>query len=168
MSAMTVRVLSAASYFQTQSLARGLARFLLVLCVIFIFFAATFPFDFSLPAQSSWDWNWNPHDPNHTDRTQNILFFIPLGFAVAAMFFNPRRNRAAFQIVTALIIGFVLTCTIESLQQYVSFRDPSLADIWCNTLGSVIGAGVYVFVGNRAMQTAARALIRLRPLATRP
>ncbi len=165
MNAMKVRVPSAAAYFQTQALARGLGKFLLVCSVLAIFFAATFPFDFSLPAQTPWDWRWNPYDPNYSDRTDNILFFIPLGFALASVVLPTRRFRRAIQIILSLGVGLALTATVESLQQYVSFRDPSLADIWCNTLGSLLGAIVYLFAGDRLLRAVAGALLQLKILA---
>jgi glycopeptide antibiotics resistance protein len=165
MNRIRTRVSSAAAYFETQSLARGLGRVLLVCSVLGVFFAATFPFDFSLPAQTPWDWRWNPYDPNYSDRTENILFFMPLGFALASMISPTRRFRWALQIIVALVVGFLLTACVESLQQYVSFRDPSLADLWCNTLGGVLGAIVYLLVGDHLLRGAARLLLHLKVLA---
>lgn len=179
MSSARVRVLSAAEYFETVSLSRSLAVFLLVCATLFIFFAATFPFDFDFTSRKAVEqlsqpsvWDPNPYDENYTDRTQNIIFFIPFGFVLAAVI--PKRPlRIVIQLALAMIVGFLLTCTIETLQAFVSFRDPSLADIWCNTLGSVIGAGIYVLgagngidqIGDVLFRFTARILLKLRRLA---
>lgn len=178
MSSARFRALSAAEYFETTALSKGLAVFLLVFATLFIFFAATFPFDFDFTSRNPlelvsqrFDWNPNPYDENYTDRTQNIIFFIPFGFVLAAVV--PKRpRRLIIQLALALGIGFLLTCTIESLQALVSFRDPSFADVWCNTLGSILGAGFYVLgagsgvdqIGDVLFRFTARVLLKLRRL----
>jgi hypothetical protein len=61
-----------------------------------------------------------------------------------------------------------LSLIVELAQAFVSFRDPALQDLWCNTLGSVIGAGIFIASGDRLIRLAARGLLRLRSLARPP
>lgn len=170
MSAVRVRVLSAAEYFETKALSRSLSVFLLVSVVLFIFFAATFPFDFSANGHnplsilaSRWDWNPTPYDEGYNDRITNVLFFMPFGFMLASVV-QPRPRRIVWQLMLALGLGLCLTCLIETLQAFVSFRDPSFADVWSNTLGSVLGAGIYAYIGDPILHFAAKCLLRLKPL----
>src|SRR5262249_40114352 len=152
------------------SLARGLAGFLFVVSLLVVLFAGTFPFDFAVPVQSTaiqevrqtFDWQWVQYDPHYIDRIENLLFLMPFGFAVAALI-RPRRQRAAWQLAAALAGSALLSITIEVLQTFVSFRDPSLMDVWCNTVGGVVGALIYVLIGDRLLKAAANVLLLLRP-----
>jgi glycopeptide antibiotics resistance protein len=168
MSAVRIKLLSSAEVYRTQVISRGIAAFLLTASILLILFAGTFPFDFATAGiddalhqiHSRFDWNPNPYDPGHMDRIQNILFFMPFGFALAAVI-RTRRLRRVWQIVGSLALGFALTMLIESLQALVSFRDPSVADIWCNTLGSLLGTLIYLPFGDRALRTATHHLLKL-------
>jgi glycopeptide antibiotics resistance protein len=135
---------------------------------LLVFFAGTFPFDFVAAGiddalhqiHSRFDWNPNPYDPGHVDRVQNVLFFMPFGFALAAVI-RTRRLRRVWQIIGSLALGLALTLLVESLQALVSFRDPSIADIWCNTLGALLGTLIYLPFGDKALRTATQQLVRL-------
>lgn len=148
-------------------LARGLALFLLVSSFLVIFFVGTFPFDFTF-GRDAWkfdfDWRWHQHDPNYTDRSQNIALFVPFGFALAGMVRRKRWSWAT-RIAVGTIGGALFTSAIESSQMFVSFRDPSLMDLWCNTLGAAIGAVLYVLFGDPLLRAATQCLLLLRPLA---
>jgi hypothetical protein len=158
----------------TPQIARGVGTFIFVASVLFILFAGTFPFDFRfLPGgilhqiASAFDWRLNPWDPGHVDRRQNIMFFMPFGFGMASVI-RIRRFRRLAQIAITFFAGALLSGVVESAQAFVSFRDPSFADVWCNTLGGVLGAIGYIGVGDKAMDVVARGLILLRPLAKPP
>lgn len=172
MSAVKIKLIHPATFYRTDAIARGLGTFLLVGSVLIVFFAGTFPFDFSISGlsnavhqiQQRIDWNLNPYDEGHVDRIQNIVFFLPFGFALASVI-RPRKFRREWQIAASVFAGFALTTLVESLQALVSFRDPSVADVWCNTLGSLLGTLIYLPYGDKAMRYIAKLLIRIEPLA---
>lgn len=165
MSAVKIRILPPGSYPTIEGLVRGLRIFILVVSLLAILFAATFPFDFTPSVRGRpFDWRWNPYDPGYTDRIENILLFVPFGFGLASVI-RSRKFMRAIQLSAALTLGAILTTSVEIIQMYVSFRDPSLADLWCNTLGSVTGAILFMLSGEKALRMAARQLLRLKPLA---
>jgi glycopeptide antibiotics resistance protein len=68
------------------------------------------------------------------DCLQNVLLFLPLGwFAV-----NDRRGIAA-----AGAIGLALSLSCELAQVYSHNRFPSVTDVVCNLMGTVIGAAAW-------------------------
>lgn len=71
-------------------------------------------------------------DQGVQDVIQNVLMLLPLGLALGLAGIPPAR---------ALLIGFVLSLTVESLQFWViTGRDASLSDLLTNTLGTWLGA----------------------------
>ncbi|WP_428937699.1 VanZ family protein [Fontivita pretiosa] len=174
MSRVHIRVLPHGYVTPTDRVARALAVFLLVASVLFVAFAGTFPFDFAIPEGGWWDgtrrqfdWRWMQWDPGNVDRLQNVLFFVPFGFALSAVI-GRRRARHIRQVISALLLGMGLSLIVELTQALVSFRDPALQDLWCNTLGSVIGAGIFIAGGDRLVRLAARGLLNLRWLVSSP
>ena len=78
------------------------------------------------------------HDGISTDDLLNILMTIPFGFLLPFV-----KKRATWK--TALIAGAVLGTTIELIQlalaaiQGFSYRYVDVADVICNTVGTIIG-----------------------------
>src|SRR4051812_4537139 len=114
MSAIQIKVLPRNTTYSTDSVARGLAAFLFVGSILIVLFAGTFPFDFSASAgslaqqvQRKFDPNPNPWDPGFIDRSENILFFLPFGFALASVI-RARRMRRLIQIVGAAVLSLIL------------------------------------------------------------
>ena len=68
-----------------------------------------------------------------TDALENILLFIPLGVALAF-----RDHRAS----TSTLFGLLVSLAIELTQFYIPGRYPSIQDVFCNTLGTVVGFGI--------------------------
>src|SRR5262249_41678577 len=68
----------------------------------------------------------------------NITGFIPFGFFFCLWFARRGRRRP---VLTAVILGSMLSLAIESLQWYLPTRDSDLTDFLTNTLGTVVGAG---------------------------
>ncbi len=166
-----IQILPPGALSTSDLLARRLGVFVLVVSLLIVLFAGMFPFDFRFPdsgilqpLQWHFDWAWNPYDPGYVDRTENILFFAPLGLGLASVI-RPRRYRVAARLGAALVLGAALSVLVEVGQAYVSFRDPSLADIWSNAMGSLLGAGLFVAAGDKSLRYTARGLLRLRPLA---
>jgi glycopeptide antibiotics resistance protein len=168
---MTIKVLPRDSHTPAQSLARGLGVFVFVTSLLVVFFAGTFPFDFAAPEGDAWlqirntfDRRWIQDDPRFIDRGQNLLFLMPFGFGVAAVV-RPARRRVLLQLMVATLSSAALSTTVEVLQTFVSFRDPSLVDIWCNTVGGLVGTIIYVLIGDRVLLLLARVLLKLKPMA---
>lgn len=63
---------------------------------------------------------------------ENILMFIPIGFALSVIF---KKHR----IIIPLLISFVLSLSIEFCQLLLKSGDFELDDLFNNTLGAVIG-----------------------------
>ena len=61
---------------------------------------------------------------------QNLILFIPLGVALTLAGVRPWRVVAS---------GALLSFTVEFLQQWIPGRDPSVADITCNTISTILG-----------------------------
>lgn len=87
---------------------------------------------------------WDEFDPSWS-YCKNILIniggFVPLGFFFCAYFFSVRRLDRA--VPATIILGGVVSFTIEVLQAFLPTRDSGMTDIVMNTLGTGIGALLY-------------------------
>lgn len=70
----------------------------------------------------------------------NILMFVPLGFWLPV---GKEKFRKFWKIY---LLGFLFTVGIESLQLVLSLGLFEVADVFNNTLGTMIGYGAYKFV----------------------
>jgi len=73
-----------------------------------------------------------------SDVLRNIIGFIPLGLIVCAYFKCTLSQSRA--IVSTILVGAMLSFTIELLQFYVPPRNSGITDIITNTLGTAVGA----------------------------
>jgi Concanavalin A-like lectin/glucanases superfamily/VanZ like family len=71
----------------------------------------------------------------------NIGGFVPLGFFFCAYFASVRRLDRA--VLATIILGGVVSITIEVLQAFLPTRDSGMTDLITNTLGTGIGARLY-------------------------
>jgi hypothetical protein len=71
----------------------------------------------------------------------NIGGFVPLGFFFCAYFASVRRLDRA--VLATIVLGGVVSFTIEVLQAFLPTRDSGMTDIITNTLGTGIGASLY-------------------------
>jgi VanZ family protein len=66
----------------------------------------------------------------------NLIIYIPIGFT--AWLWTGWRSRSA-ATVGALLAGVSLSFTVETLQHYFAYRQPSLIDVACNAASTAAG-----------------------------
>lgn len=72
------------------------------------------------------------------DVTINLIGYAPLGALLAVGLL--RVGRARWAVWLPLLVGGLLSCTMEALQTYLPGRIPSREDCLLNTLGTFMGA----------------------------
>jgi len=77
------------------------------------------------------------------DIVVNIIGFIPFGFLVAAWLKMARRWDLGRSYAIVIGLGFLISLSIELLQVYMPVRSSSRVDLFCNTLGAVLGASLF-------------------------
>lgn len=82
------------------------------------------------------------------DAVVNICLYVPLGFAGYFALRESPGPRAAFYV--PVLLGMLLSISVEMLQLYTPHRDTSLVDVAANTLGSAVGVALGVFLQNTA------------------
>jgi VanZ family protein len=68
----------------------------------------------------------------------NLLGYAPLGFLLALSAL--RSRRVSWAVTVAVLAGFLLSLSMETLQSYLPSRIPSNVDLVLNTLGAWLGA----------------------------
>jgi VanZ family protein len=75
------------------------------------------------------------------DAAVNVAGFIPFGYLLVAFFSTVRATTAV--AVAAVVLGFLTSLTIESLQAYLPTRDSGVNDLITNTIGTLLGVLLY-------------------------
>jgi VanZ family protein len=78
--------------------------------------------------------------PDYSDIATNILGFIPLGFC---FFLHRRRvkpNHILVNFLSVLMVGALVSLTIEIIQAWLPNRTSSTTDLLTNTAGALLGA----------------------------
>lgn len=66
----------------------------------------------------------------------NVALYVPFAF----LFLRYRNSNNRSALITAALLGLLLSCTVELYQVYSHNRRPSPLDIACNLSGTIIGA----------------------------
>ncbi len=140
---------------------RGMLGQLMVFAtLLMVLFCGMFPFDFTLRIVQHFDWSleqiWSAGDG-----PENVVFFLPVGFALGAMFW--RKGIAPWLAwMAALVISVAMTFTVEISQMHLASRDPSFSDVTCNTIGGLLGFFMFVLIGEWFMRPAIAIVRRIR------
>lgn len=71
----------------------------------------------------------------------NIAGFVPFGFLFCAYLSLARRFK--WPALVAILLGFMVSLTIESFQVFLPTRDSDTTDVITNTLGTCFGVWLY-------------------------
>jgi len=134
-------------------LSRHQLAWLTALCIGCFVLAATWPGRFSLHAAAPRllivRIEWSPYQGDFSmdalrERALNGLMMMPLGLLAGAFALRTRMVKQAVIYTTQL--GFASSVTVELLQCFLPYRTPSLSDVLLNTLGTLAGGLVAVYL----------------------
>jgi VanZ family protein len=139
--------------------------FLLLLYAVLLVYGSWYPFAWGEPPAAPFTFlHTLPTYLDKGDIVQNVLVYMPFGLLVVA--WGSRRLPFAAALVAAALGGTALSLGIETAQQYLPSRVPSVVDVAMNFGGSVIGALLGALVSHRT--TPGATLLRLRDDWFRP
>jgi VanZ family protein len=118
---------------------------LLLIVVALIVYGSLYPFSFQSPGWGApWDHiRFRPGPLNRyvvRDAAVNWLIYIPVGVFGFLAFAG--RTRGLVRYALPVLLGFVLSATIEAAQIFAPYRISSVFDVVCNVAGSVTGVAV--------------------------
>jgi VanZ family protein len=126
----------------------GNLRLALAAIVAMIAYGSLYPFAFHWVGDGvgplhtllySWD-----KEPGRGDFISNILLYMPLGFIGTV---TVGKRIGLNQLALTILIGIALSFAVEVVQYYDTGRDTEATDLYANTLGTAIGAGIGWFFG---------------------
>ncbi|SPP65470.1 VanZ family protein [Nitrospira lenta] len=83
------------------------------------------------------------------DIVVNVTLYAPFAF----LFLQYRNSTHRSALVTAVLLGLLLSCAVELYQVYSHNRRPSPLDIACNLSGTIIGTLLWKAWRRSARQT---------------
>lgn len=81
----------------------------------------------------------------------NIFGFVPVGFVFFAYFTTVKR--IGYPAVTVILLGFLLSFSIEALQWFLPNRDSGMTDLFTNAGGTALGVLLYQWPIARSLWT---------------
>jgi VanZ family protein len=90
-----------------------------------------------------------PQPAPRGDWATNFLLLVPLGFAALGALLVDRDTllRRGWGVGLVLVGGLALSATVEGAQLWFPPRHPAKADIIAQTLGNVVGMGLWILAG---------------------
>ncbi len=113
------------------------AAILLAASVVAILYGCLYPFDIDLSATALPGWAAT----SRGDLVANVLLYLPFGFLFAWVV--EARRAATAALLTAVVLGVVLSFGVEVLQSGSATRTSSTADILINAAGAALGVAAY-------------------------
>jgi len=119
--------------------------------LLLILYTTLFPFDFLFSHQSaSFDFSFVTSDAL-VDYLRNILLFIPFSFGLVYLLLSRAKRYRQIVVVIVIFSGIGLSTMVEILQLFLSARNPSLADILANSIGTFCGLLIFYFWGEKLL-----------------
>lgn len=86
---------------------------------------------------------WKPQ--NIFDFPRNILFFLPFGFGLSGVLaHHSQKDIDSLKIGRRVFVaGMLLSVIMESIQLFIPDRVTSLADVAANSIGALVGYGLF-------------------------
>lgn len=102
---------------------------------------------------------------SRTDFATNVLLFMPIGFLATGLALGARPGDwlRGMGIVLVVVACAALSLMIEFAQLWVADRTPSQNDVVAETLGGLIGATAWLFLGPLLIGWLSRVLNASRP-----
>jgi VanZ family protein len=91
---------------------------------------------------------------SRSDFLANVLLFVPLSFLVMGILTFRQHGSLWLMMIPVTLACTLFGALIEYLQLLFPPRNSSLTDILAQSIGSVSGAFLWVFIGRRMIQTA--------------
>ena len=125
---------------------KSTARVLWVLFSIFVVYGTTFPFSFEHGEHAISALlnriSWSPRS-SIPDMLQNIILFTPFGFlGYFSLIYKSSRKRK----VAVVLLGSLLSASVELLQIFSWQRWPALSDVIFNTAGTAVGLSLGILL----------------------
>jgi VanZ family protein len=110
-----------------------------------IAWGSLYPFAFEAPTAPAWQGFLSPQrwTTSRGDMLSNIALFVPFGAAMAAI---AAGARLPWRAPVAVLAGAAFALLLQVLQLALPDRDPQLADVLFNTLGSAFGVGLHAWL----------------------
>ncbi|MGB8953609.1 MAG: VanZ family protein [Candidatus Aminicenantales bacterium] len=84
------------------------------------------------------------------DMVANVFGFVPFGFVFLLWLRGTKRWNRRRSYLFVILIGGLIGLGIEMAQAFIPARDSSLADVICNTVGTMLGVmGFHFFCGSK-------------------
>lgn len=130
-------------------------RKIFIFFISIIIYGSLFPFSFSIDGGFTERWttflfSFHPFT-SLGDILGNIVLFIPFGYLGLATLTASGTGRPRLRKI--LLYGLLLAILIQVLQVYIPSRSPSIADVYWNGLGIILGIGGALFIRKRFPQT---------------